>query len=190
MSESGLRRTAILLVQCRNPRFVGTLLYSAVARLRLKRCGRRLRLPMTTMMTGAGNIEIGDRFASIGRLSLFADNGGYLRIGDDCDANVNVQIGAASGRIIIGNGVMIAPNVVIRAANHGMARALPMKQQPSVPGEIVIEDDVWIGSNAVITADVTLARGTVVAAGAVVTKSTEPYSIVAGVPARKIGART
>ena len=89
----------------------------------------------------------------------------------------------------MGNHVMIAANVVLRAANHGVARGIPMKRQGSISGEIQIEDDVWIGSNAVITADVVLARGTVVGAGAVVTHSTEPYSIVAGVPARKIGER-
>ena len=85
---------------------------------------------------------------------------------------------------------MIGPNVVLRAANHSMKRGnTPMRHQPSIPGEIFIEDDVWIGSNVVITSDVRIARGTVVGAGSVVTSSTEPYSIVCGVPARKIGER-
>jgi galactoside O-acetyltransferase len=97
---------------------------------------------------------------------------------------------AAAGKIVIGNCVLIAPNVVLRAANHDIGRGpVPIRHRPSVSGEIIIEDDVWIGSNAVVTADVTLARGTVVGAGAVVTSSTEPYSIVGGVPARKIGER-
>ena len=58
-----------------------------------------------------------------------------------------------------------------------------------VPGEIHIEEDVWIGANCVITADVRIGRGAVVGAGAVVTRDVEPFSIVGGVPARPIGHR-
>jgi galactoside O-acetyltransferase len=127
----------------------------------------------------------------MGQLYLYANEGGSIEIGDDCTVNTNVQIGAASGRVVLGNYVMIGPNVVLRAANHGMCRGdTPMRHQPSTPGEIVVEDDVWIGSNAVITADLKIGRGTVVGAGSVVTSSTEPYSIVGGVPARKIGERS
>jgi galactoside O-acetyltransferase len=120
---------------------------------------------------------------------LYANDDGVLIIGDNCSLNTNVQLGAAAGKIVIGNNVMIAPNVVLRAANHGSRRATEMRLQPHEYGEIVIEDDVWIGSNAVITSGVTIARGTLVGAGAVVTKSTTPYSIVGGVPARVIGER-
>jgi acetyltransferase-like isoleucine patch superfamily enzyme len=173
-----------------NPATARALIFSWFVRLRLRSCGRKLRLRVTTTILGHRRISIGNNFSSMGMLYLYANEGGDIRIGDDCAVNTNVQIGAAGGKIIIGNYVMIAPNVVLRAANHGMQRgAIPMRHQPSVPGEIVIEDDVWIGSNAVITADVRIARGTVVGAGAVVTSSTDPYTIVGGVPATKIGER-
>jgi galactoside O-acetyltransferase len=68
---------------------------------------------------------------------------------------------------------MIAPNVVIRASNHALKRESLMRFQPHTYGEIIIEDDVWISSNAVITSGVILAKGKIVEAGAVVTKSTE-----------------
>ncbi len=165
-------------------------LYSYAVRWRLRQCGRGLRMQLPTVIYGHRNIVIGTNFSSMGHLYLFANDGGVIRIGDNCSVNTNVQIGAAAGSIVIGNGVMIAPNVVLRAANHDMRRDTPMRFQPSRGGRILIEDDVWIGSNCVVTADVTVARGTVVAAGAVVTHSTEPYSIVAGVPARKIGERS
>ena len=84
---------------------------------------------------------------------------------------------------------MLGQNVVIRSSNHGMQRDARMRSQPHVYGEIIIEDDVWIGANSVITPNTTIAKGTIVAAGTVVTKSTEPYSIVAGTPATKIGER-
>jgi galactoside O-acetyltransferase len=63
------------------------------------------------------------------------------------------------------------------------------KTQGHQPGIIIIEDDAWIGTNAVITSNVTLAKGTVFGAGTVFTRSTEPCSIVGGVPARKISQR-
>lgn len=185
------RRTAILVYQClSSPSFFAGLLYSWAVRWRFQRCGRGLRLRLSTSIRGHRSIAIGDNFVSLGHLYLYANDGGSVQIGNDCAVNTNVQIGGASGKVVIGNDVMIAPNVVLRAANHSLRRDTRMRHQPSTPGEIRIEDDVWIGSNAVVTADVTIARSTVIAAGAVVTQSTEPYSIVAGVPARKIGERT
>lgn len=56
-------------------------------------------------------------------------------------------------------------------------------------GDIVVEDDVWIGENALICSGVTIRQGAVVAAGAVVTKDVEPYAIVGGNPARLIKYR-
>ena len=56
-------------------------------------------------------------------------------------------------------------------------------------GPIIVEDDVWIGTDALILSGVKLSRGTVVAAGSVVVKSTEPYSIVGGNPAKLIKKR-
>ena len=56
-------------------------------------------------------------------------------------------------------------------------------------GEIIIEDNVWISSNCVILPNCKIGEGSIVAAGAVVTKDIEPYSIVGGIPAKKIGNR-
>jgi acetyltransferase-like isoleucine patch superfamily enzyme len=187
--EPRRHRLVAALRACLAPASVAAWLYSLVARTRLRRCGKGLRLRLTTTIRGHANIVIGNNFVSMGHLYLYANEGGYLQIGNDCSVNTNVQFGAAAGRIVVGDAVMIAPNVVMRAANHSLARGVPMRFQRSTGGQIVIEDDVWIGSNAVITSDVTIARGTVVCAGAVVTHSTQPYSIVGGVPARQIGER-
>lgn len=84
---------------------------------------------------------------------------------------------------------MIGPNVVIRAADHGLSKDILIRKQQHIGGIIIIEDDVWIGSNAVILKDVKLGKGCVIAAGAVVTKDVEPYTIVGGVPAKKIAER-
>jgi galactoside O-acetyltransferase len=181
---------ASALYRMRHPHLIAELIYSSLMRYRFRKCGSGLRIQPSTVITGHRNIVIGDDFVSMGCLYLYANNNGYLEIGDNCSLNTNIQLGAAEGRLVIGNNAMIAANVVIRPANHGMKRDTPMAFQASIPGEIIIEDDVWIGSNAVITANVRLAVGTVVAAGAVVTKSTEPYSIVGGVPAKQIGRRS
>lgn len=98
-------------------------------------------------------------------------------------------IGSSGGRIHIGDNVLIGQNVVLRAADHGLSRATLISEQPHVGGVIEMEDDVWIGANAVILRNVRLGKGSVVAAGAVVVKDAEPYSIVGGVPAKKISER-
>lgn len=188
--SGALRRIARAGYLCLNPLTSVDYLYSRLVSLRLRKCGPGLNLRRTSTIRDYHRISIGRNFNSAGRLYLYAHEGGWIEIGDDCAINTNVQIGAAAGKIVIGNCVMIAPNVVLRAANHDTKRgSVPMRHRPSIGGKIIIEDDVWIGSNAVITADVTIACGTVVGAGAVVTTSTEPYSIVGGVPARKIGER-
>lgn len=102
----------------------------------------------------------------------------------------NVHVGADAGRIEIGAHTAVGPGTVIRAANHCIARQdVPIMHQGHVPGQIIIEEDVWIGANCVITPDVRIGRGAVVGAGAVVTRNVAPFSIVGGVPAKQIGMR-
>ncbi len=165
-----------------------TLLYGWVLALRVRKAGRRFMPGYPLTVVGGENIRIGDNFRSMGHDYLYANEGSIV-IGDNMSMNTNVQIGGSSGRITIGNNVLIGPNVVLRAADHGIAMGAPIRFQPHVGGAIVVEDDVWIGANAVILKDVTLGQGCVVAAGAVVTKSVEPYAVVGGVPARKISSR-
>ena len=116
-------------------------------------------------------------------------NDGCLTIGDNVSINTNVQLGAAQGEIHIGNNVLIGPNVVLRAADHGQSLESSPRRQPHERGKIIVEDDVWIAANVVVTKDVTLGKGCIVAAGSVVTKDVLPLQIVAGVPATLIGAR-
>lgn len=95
------------------------------------------------------------------------------------------------GGLTLGDHVLIGPNVVVVSSQHrwDLSTEDPMIQQGHQSAPITICDDVWIGANSVITPGVTLATGTVVGAGSVVTGSTEPYTIVAGSPARRIGSR-
>jgi len=177
-----------VLSRITNPFFWLRRIYSYVCKIQLGSCGRNFYAGYPLTLKSPANIFIGNNFTSMGINYLYADKGKII-IGDNCSLNTNVLIGASIGKIIIGSNVMIGPNVVIRAANHGTKRKSAMRFQKHKYGEIIIEDDVWIGSNAVITSGVNLATGTVVGAGAVVTKSSEPYSIIGGVPAGKISER-
>jgi len=89
------------------------------------------------------------------------------------------------GPVTVGNDVMFAQNVVASGLNHGYEDiTLPIADQPVVTIPIIIEDEVWIGANAVITAGVTVGKHSIVAAGCVVVKNVPPYSIVGGNPGR------
>lgn len=106
------------------------------------------------------------------------------RIGRNTRINRNCTLDVRSG-LTIGNNVSISPEVMILAGSHDINDP----QFVQVPGAIVIEDHVWIGSRAMILPGVTVGRGAVIAAGAIVTKDVEPLTIVAGVPAKPIGMR-
>lgn len=91
------------------------------------------------------------------------------------------------GPIRIGNNVMLAQNIVISGLNHGYedVNISPAFQKVSCK-QIIIEDDVWIGANSVITAGVTLGKHSVIGAGSVVTKDIPAFSIAVGNPAKVI----
>lgn len=113
-----------------------------------------------------------------------------LSIGKHFGCNTGSYINAIGG-ITMGDYVLIGSNVTISSGMHDIeGRNPPVFARPTLPKPIYIEDDVWIGAGAVIMPGVTLRKGTVVGANAVVTKATEEYGVYAGVPARKIRERT
>ena len=86
---------------------------------------------------------------------------------------------------------MIASRCAFMPYQHGFADThRPMREQPLTSrGDIVIEDDVWLGVGVTVMDGVTIGQGAIIGAGAVVTKDIPPYTIAGGVPARVIGAR-
>lgn len=132
--------------------------------------------PFNKFTIGSGCIV--ESFATI-------NNGvGDVTIGNNCGIGLsNVIIGPVG----MGNYVMLAQNIVLSGLNHGYEDInIPPRLQKVVTKPIIIEDNVWIGANAVITAGVTIGKHAIIGAGSVVTKSVLPYSVVAGNPAKTL----
>jgi maltose O-acetyltransferase len=132
---------------------------------------------------------------------------GILIIGDNCRFQNNIYIGNGKNitignyshinefvkldNVVIGNYVMVARYVTFLGKTHNFSTtAIPMiLQGESESEQTIVEDDVWIGANAIIMPGIKIAKGSIIAAGAVLTKDTEPYSIMAGVPATLVRKR-
>lgn len=117
-----------------------------------------------------------------------------------CNPQAHVEIGArtsvgfytflyASAGITIGDDCQIASFVYIVDSDHGTRKDTLMNRQANIANPIRIGNDVWVGAHAVILSGVTIGEGAIVAAGAVVQKDVDPYTIVGGVPARLLGER-
>ena len=121
---------------------------------------------------------------------LNADNSS-IEIGNNFNSNHNLHLNAASGgKIVIGDNVLVGPNVVFRTSNHIIEDVnIPICSQGNLKGDIIVGNDVWIGSNCVILMGVKVGNGSVIAAGAVVNKDVTPLEFVGGVPAKKIKSR-
>ena len=89
------------------------------------------------------------------------------------------------GPVTIGSHVNLAQGITVTALNHNFEDTNKrIDEQGISTNPVTIEDDIWIGANAVILPGVTIGHHSVVAAGAVVTKDVPPHSLAAGVPAK------
>jgi len=139
------------------------------------RCKARLDiLPFNKFSIGNGSV--------IENLSIVNNGVGDVIIGK------NTFIGYSNiiiGPVEMGNNIMTAQHVVISGLNHQYENTeVPIRYQAISTAKITLEDDCWIGANAVITAGVTVGKHAVVAGGSVVTKDVPPYSVVGGNPAK------
>ena len=140
-------------------------------------------------------IKLGNR-VTIGKYAIIRPSNIYggpigegLTMGDNSNIGPYNYIGC-SGKITIGNNVMLAPRVSIYAENHVFDHPeILIRDQGVEKKEVIIEDDCWIAANSILLAGVTIGQGSVVAAGSVVTENVPPYSVVAGVPAKFIKSR-
>lgn len=109
---------------------------------------------------------------------------GDVFIGDCSRVGLNNTI---IGPVCIGSHVNLAQGVVVSGLNHGFYDSSKrIDEQKVKTSQIVIEDDVWIGANCVITAGVHIGEHSVIGAGSVVTKDIPPHSLAVGSPAKVI----
>lgn len=128
----------------------------------LKKCGRGLTVKEGVIFKFPERVEIGDH-VGIGEYTLIDGDGG----------------------VKIGSFVRIASHVSIISFEHRYERVdIPIKLQGKIKKEVVIEDDVWIGTGARILTGVKISKGSVIGAGSVVTKNIPSFSVAAGVPAK------
>lgn len=139
-------------------------------------------------------VKIGNNF-SLGKNStiectgVIRELGEGLTIGNDVGISPNAFI-SVRGSVSIGDNTIFGPGVKVFAENHIFKdRNAPIYLQGAARQGVKIGNDCWIGADAVILDGVHIGNGCVVAAGAVVTKDVEDYSVIAGVPAKKIGSR-
>lgn len=111
---------------------------------------------------------------------FYTDFGKNIHVGTNVFINSNCCF-QDQGGIYIGNNVFIGHHVILATVNHEIQ--VSKRGQLNVK-KIVIADDVWIGSNATILSGVSLGKGSIISAGAVVTKDVPEYTIVGGVPAK------
>jgi acetyltransferase-like isoleucine patch superfamily enzyme len=136
-----------------------------------------------------GTFRLGDDVL-IGRECIISGKDGPLTIG----ARANIGAGCimyASTRLEIGADVMLAAQCYVGGGRYAARGRIdvPIAEQPEPRQGVVIESDCWLGAGAKVIDGVRIGRGSVVAAGAVVTRDVEPYSIVGGTPARRLGSR-
>ena len=137
-------------------------------------------------------------FREHGRSIWFDPDGVYsfenIILGSNVSLGLCPTLMAADSTIRIGSKVMFGPYVTVVGGGHNRAEIgrfmFDVKEKrPEDDRGVIIEDDVWVGTRAIILRGVTVGRGSIVAAGSVVTKSVPPYALVAGCPARVIRFR-
>lgn len=173
-------------------------------------CHPTARVNLVNAPLLGADVQVGRRTTLVGHSDglLILDDGAW--VGDDCEIEVfgtvrigqNVSVQHRSqlhGDVEIGAGCVCAANLYISSTAHRFRDVphMPIRWQDAYGGlnastgsrPVVVEEDCWIGINVVICPGVTVGRGSVVGANAVVTTSVPPYAVVAGTPARAVGNR-
>ena len=173
------------------PGKIGFFFRSTYFKVRIKSSFNKNRFEPGLRIEYPRNVILGSNSYFGINCKIYASEYGRVKIGSNASINSNVMINArGKGNISIGNNVLIGPNVVLRSSNHSFySTKVPVIDQGMTEGEIIINDDVWIGSNAVILPNCEIGEGVIIAAGAVVTSDVESYTVVGGVPATLIKKR-
>lgn len=152
--------------------------------------GARVTLQPWCFLTGDGSVEIADD-VDFGPHTFFSSGGdsGLIRVGSHSHTAPGCVLYGGGG-LVLGDYCNIAAHTVFATVQHDPVRHdVPMAEAPSQAGPITLERDVWVGANTTIMMDTVVAEGCIIAANAALTRSTEPYGLYAGVPARRVRDR-
>ncbi|MEL6468421.1 MAG: acyltransferase [Cyanobacteria bacterium J06623_4] len=192
------------------PLGIGQSLRRLVYRPLFGQLGRLVRIQPGVIFIGGKQIHL-DNYVQLSRgvclrsinhkSSIFISENVMIDRGVDIKASYdNIEIGKhthigpytciSGGKIVIGDDCLIASHCGIYANNHTFSDALvKIREQKSSFKGIFIEEDCWLGSGVRVVDGVTIGKGSVIGAGAVVTKNIPPYSVAVGVPAKVISTR-
>lgn len=115
-----------------------------------------------------------------------------LYIGDNVGIGSNAHLSCLNAKLIIKGNAAIAEKFTVHTGNHAHIKGMfitditEANKPKGYDEDVIIEKDVWIGCNVTLLSGVTIGRGCTVAAGVVVAKSTPPYAVIGGVPAKFI----
>lgn len=180
-------------------KIVGSVLYSEWIKHSFCKCGNNCRFGHFSFLHGEKYIKIGNNVNICDRVVFevydkYQETGQTfmpeLLIGDGTQIGDESHI-TCTNKIKIGNHVLMGRKIFISDNAHGASireqMDMPPKLRPMTSkGPVVIEDNVWIGEMVCIMPDVTIGRGAIIGANAVVTHDVPPYSVVGGNPARVI----
>ncbi|MCF8371470.1 MAG: acyltransferase [Bacteroidales bacterium] len=184
MKDRGVDKKSTFIYLLLIFRLIGLGFNLIITRVYLIRCNKLGPMVFTKgrpAILNKGSIKIGNVvsiWSTIHRTRLSAHRGGSIEIGNN--NFINGVFISASSRVKIGNNCKFGPITMIMDSDFHDINDHSKEGQTS---EISIEDNVWVGARATILKGVTIGEGSIVAVGAVVTKSVPPNSIVAGVPA-------
>ncbi len=152
-------------------------------------------LPKVVFINGGKYISIGNGVVLGKNIQLTAwdkyENDYFtpeIKIGNNTSIGDDAHI-TAINKIIIGNNVLTGKKILITDNAHGKDNKndiSPIKRKLYTKGEVIIEDNVWIGEKVSIMPNVHIGKGAVIGANSVVTKDVKPYAIVGGIPAKEI----
>ena len=169
-------------------------LFSAKVKRKFATCGKNFKIDKPSYFRGEQYASIGDDFWADAFLFLqcWDDYKGFkyspsVSIGDKVHLGLGCHIGCIN-KVVIGNNVLMGKNVHITDHNHGTITAeemsvAPINRELFSKGEVIIEDNVWIGDNVVILPGVKLGQGCIIGANAVVSRDVPKNCVAAGIPA-------
>jgi len=211
--ERGLPRFlwqgTVLTLLYRLPTIGACILRSFVYRTVLGGIGSSCLIEADVRLHVPKRIFLGNR-VFVGQYSYLDGQTSFLRLGNDVhlarfctlragERGITIHDGAGintrayidgNGEVEIGRNALLSPGVQVISGNHVFDRTdIPIRDQGTAYGKVTIGEDCWLGTNAILLPGVTVGRGSVVGAGAVVTRDFPDFSIALGVPARVVGRR-